>query len=442
MKKSIKILLGILIGQLIIVLFLCGVIWKESKSKFVEQANNNFNYQQESKRNTDKKTQEKLRIQEELREQEGIQAQEESQKQEEGNVTKEVEEGLLPKEKDGIDSINTFVPANTSSPTNTPIPIPAYEEVILSFAGDILLADDASPINAYYSRKKGLSGIFSEDLIQEMRKADVFMLNNEFAFSKRGTKTPDKSYTFRANPDKVQIFQDMGVDIVSVANNHSLDFGVDALLDTFDTLDNADIDYVGGGVNLDRARQVIYKKAGGRVIGYIGVAKTIFADSWIATSERTGILASWNEKIVKESIQEAKENSDYVVVYVHWGVEKSSYPEEYQRDLAKTYIDSGADIVLGCHPHVIQGVEFYKGKPIIYSLGNYWFSSYKRESMFVKVKLKEDGEVQTYVLPCMTGDFYTYMLREKEADKYYKKLEQLSFDVIIDKNGLLQEEVP
>lgn len=430
MKKNIKIVLGVLIGQLIVILFLCGVIWKESKHEFVKQTNNNFNYKEESETDISKKIQQEL------------QTQKEGQKQEELNTSKETEKGLLEKEKDEVGPNHTVVPANTPNPTNTPMPTSVYEEAILGFAGDILLADDASPMNAYYSRGKGLSGIFSEDLIQEMLNADIFMLNNEFAFSKRGKKTPDKSYTFRADPEKVQIFQDMGVDIVSVANNHSLDFGVEALLDTFDTLDKAKIDYVGGGVNLDRAKQVVYKKAGERVIGYIGVAKTIFADSWIATKERAGILASWNEKIVKESIQEAKENSDYVVVYVHWGVEKSSYPEEYQRELAQTYIDSGADIVLGCHPHVIQGIEFYKGKPIIYSLGNYWFSSYKRESMFIKVKLKENGETETYVVPCMTGDFYTYSLQEKEADNYYKKLEELSFDVIIDKNGLLQEKVP
>lgn len=343
----------------------------------------------------------------------------------------------------------TLVPENTSiietleptiEPTMTPKPTVYYEDVSLSFAGDILLADDQRPMITYNNRNKGLSGIFSNDIMKEMNQADIFMLNNEFAFSTRGTKTPNKSYTFRADPKNVAIFQEMGVDIVSLANNHALDYGVDALLDTFDTLDEAGINYVGAGVNLDRAKQVIYKAIGGRTIAYIGVAKTIFADSWVATETRTGMFSCWYADILKETIETAKKRSDYVVVYLHWGEEQSNYPQEYQKEWARDYIDAGADIVLGCHSHVVQGFEYYKGKPIIYSLGNFWFSSYKRESMMINVKILSDGTVETYVVPCMTGDCYTYVLEGEEAQNYYKKLKELSFDVTINEKGQLLDQ--
>lgn len=330
--------------------------------------------------------------------------------------------------------------APTIEPTIEPKPTVYYEDISLSFAGDILLADDQRPMLTYNSRNKGISGIFSNDVIKQMNEADIFMLNNEFAFSTRGLKTPNKSYTFRSDPKNVSIFQEMGVDIVSLANNHALDFGVDALLDTFDTLDEAGINYVGAGVNLERAKQVIYKAVGGRTIAYIGAAKTIFADSWVATDSRTGMFSCWYADLLKETIETAKKQSDYVVVYLHWGVEQSNYPEEYQKEWAREYIDAGADLVLGCHSHVVQGFEYYKGKPIIYSLGNFWFSSYKRESMMINVKILSDGTIETYVVPCMTGDCYTYVLEGEEAQNYYKKLEEFSFGVTINEKGQLLDQ--
>ena len=327
-------------------------------------------------------------------------------------------------------------PEPTEEPAPSPEPSPVAEDITLAFAGDILLADGSVPMNAYYNRDKGLPGIFSEDLIRMMTESDIMMLNNEFSFSERGSAIAGKQYTFRANPSKVDIFRDMGVDVVSLANNHALDYGTDALMDTFDTLDEAGIDYIGAGAELERAKKVIYKEVKGRTIAYVGAAKTIYDASWIATDSRPGMISCWNEEMVKDMIREARENADYVVVYVHWGVEQNEYPEEYQKNWAHMYIDEGADIVLGCHPHVIQGMEIYNGKPIVYSLGNYWFSSYKRESMLIKVIFRGDGRADTILVPCMTGDCYTYNIDDaQEKEKYFNKMKKLSFGVDIMDNG-------
>ena len=85
---------------------------------------------------------------------------------------------------------------------------------------------------------------------------------------------------------------------------------------------------------------------------------------WYATEDRPGMVGTYDPAQLLESIKEASDNSDYVVVYVHWGVERNNYPEKYQKSFAKAYIDAGADIVIGCHPHVMQGIEIYKGKKI------------------------------------------------------------------------------
>lgn len=337
-------------------------------------------------------------------------------------------------------SAATLEPSATSAPKPvvTVSPTAEPEKVTLAFAGDILLADDAMPMKTYRQRGKGISGIFSDELIKEMREADIMMLNNEFAFSKRGKAAADKSYTFRAKPEDVSIFNDMGVDIVSLANNHALDFGTDALLDTFDTLKEAGIDYGGAGADYERASEIIYKKVGDKTISYVMAAKTIFAADWVATKSRPGMISCWDEALMKERIKTAGDNSDYTVVFVHWGVEQSESPEQYQRDWARMYVDAGADIVLGCHSHVIQGIEYYKGKPVVYSLGNFWFSSYKRESMMIKVEIDAQGNAETWLVPCMTGNFKTEIL-EKPSDRkqYFNKVRKLSKSTRIGEDGKL-----
>ena len=117
---------------------------------------------------------------------------------------------------------------------------PASEPVTLVFTGDVLLSDYV--LNNYNS--KGIAGVVSPDVLTELTQADLTVINNEFPFSTRGTKAPDKQFTFRVDPSYVSVLTDMGVDIAGLANNHVLDYGSDALLDTFETLDNAGIDYI------------------------------------------------------------------------------------------------------------------------------------------------------------------------------------------------------
>jgi len=338
---------------------------------------------------------------------------------------------------------------DTATVTETPITKPATPEdtnqavtepIVLTFAGDINLDEASKPVSRYDSQNKGILGGISKELVEEMNAADLMMLNNEFSYSTRGAKTPNKSYTFRANPSRVSILGEMGVDIVSLANNHALDYGQDALADTFDTLENAGIDYVGAGENLDRAKAPVYKTVGDKTIAFVAASRVVFAMDWYATDTQPGMVGTYDPTIILESIKEAEANSDFVVVYVHWGVERNNYPEQFQRTLATQYIDAGADAVIGCHPHVMQGFEYYKGKPIAYSLGNYWFNSKNIESGLLKLYLGPDDTLKMQILPVMSKDIYTYLLT-KEADKtnYFDFMEGLSYDVTIDKDGYVAE---
>lgn len=327
------------------------------------------------------------------------------------------------------------------TPEPSPAEPPTQEEpIVLSFSGDVNLDEDSKPVTRYDREDKGILGGISQDLVDEMNNADVFMLNNEFAYSTRGSEIIEKSYTFRAHPKRVNILKEMGVDIVSLANNHALDFGREALDDTFSTLEEAGIDYVGAGVNMDRAKAPIYYTIGDTKIAYIAASHVIYAMDWYATDERSGMVGTYDPALILTSIEEASKNSDFVIIYVHWGKERVHEPVEYQKNLARIYIDAGADAVIGCHPHVMQGIEFYKGKPIAYSLGNYWFNASTRESGLLKIYLNPDGTTDVQLLPVMNKDMYTYLIIEEgERNKYFKFMEDISFDVEFDEEGYVIE---
>lgn len=370
--------------------------------------------------------------------------------------TKQINENNLTQEEtDDTDVSVTVTPSGTVSsedsqeeglsPAVTSVtPTPAItsqivtEPIVLGFAGDVNFDENSYPALKYDSEDKGILGCLSKELVTEMNAMDIMMLNNEFSYSARGTKTPDKSYTFRADPSRVDILKEMGVDIVSLANNHALDYGPDALVDTFDTLDSAGIDYVGAGENLDRAKAPTYYTVGDKKIAFLSASRVVFAMDWYATDTQLGMIGTYDPTLILESVKEAKANSDYVVIFVHWGVERENYPVDYQRTLAQQYIDAGADTVIGCHPHVMQGFEYYKGKPIAYSLGNYIFTRKTGNSGLLKLYLDPDGTVRMQLRPAAYKDTFTYMITEETEKKdYFDFMKEISYNVNIDADGFI-----
>ena len=233
------------------------------------------------------------------------------------------------------------------------------EEVTLIFAGDIYLSSYV--LNNYNS--SGIYGVVSEPLLTEMQQGDITIANQEFPFSLGGTKAPDKQFNFRVDPMYTKIFSEMGIDLVGLANNHALDYGTEALTDTFTALKTAGIAYVGAGDDLAHAMQPSIIQAGQRSFGFLAASRIIPEISWNVENQQPGMLCTYDSALLCQAIQETKQQCDFLTVYVHWGIEKSSMPEEYQKQLAYQYIDAGADLVIGSHPHVLQGIEYYNGKP-------------------------------------------------------------------------------
>lgn len=314
------------------------------------------------------------------------------------------------------------------------------QTIVLDFAGDINFNEGSYPTARYDSKKKGILGGLSSDLVKEMKSADIMMLNNEFAYSTRGKKAANKSYTFRAKPSRVNLLKEMGVDIVSLANNHALDYGRYALADTFKTLDQAGINYIGAGRNMNRAKSPVYYTVGNKKIAYVAASRVVYSGDWYATNTKSGMIGTYDPALFIKSIRKAAKNSDYVVAFLHWGVERKSHPESYQRALARKYIDAGADLVVGCHPHVLQGFEYYKGKPIAYSLGNFWFNNAYQNTGLLKLYLNKDGKTKLQILPAKAQNAYTYLMKDTLSKKqYWKTMQNISYGITIDKNGFIKE---
>ncbi|MBR2185818.1 MAG: CapA family protein [Lachnospiraceae bacterium] len=285
--------------------------------------------------------------------------------------------------------------------------------VVIDFAGDINFDDRYAIMNSLRSRGGEISSSIDPVLIKRSNDADIFMINNEFPYSSRGTPLPNKKFTFRARPETVRYMKDLGADIVSLANNHAFDHGEDALLDTFDTLDGAGIPYVGAGHDLKEAMRPVYFIAGGMKIAFVSatqIERSLPPDTREATDDSPGVLRTLEPEKFLTVIGNAKENSDFVIVYVHWGSENTNVYEAAQTELAKAYVDAGADLIIGDHPHVLQGITYIDDVPVFYSLGNYWFSSKTLDTCLVEAVIRDKRLESLQFIPCLQKGCYTHAL--------------------------------
>lgn len=328
-------------------------------------------------------------------------------------------------------------------PESTPESKNPYDFTIC-FAGDVNLDDERELMQFLDTRENGLADCISDELLTHMNTVDIMCLNNEFTYSLRGEKTAGKLYHFRANPKRVELLQEMGVDIVKLANNHVYDYGREAMEDTMDTLSDAGIAYIGAGHNLEEAMKPVYVELDGKTVAFVAASRAEKnRKTPQATEDSPGILLCYETELFLETIAEADANADFVIAYVHWGTEYSYDLEEEQLTTGKEYLDAGADAVIGAHAHYIQGMEYYDGKPIVYGLGNYWFNGKERDSMLVDLHFfgdDEDGTMEVKVIPAKQADFCTTDVPEtEERERIFSFLEGISVNVEIDEDGLVTE---
>ena len=309
--------------------------------------------------------------------------------------------------------------------------------ITIDLVGDINLADDWYTMEAA-TQKGGVSDCISENAQSELAAADISVVNNEFVYEDGETPLAGKTYTFGAATENVKLLKIFSADLVTLANNHVYDYGEEGLISTLDTLDGAEIPYVGAGRNLEEASAIKYFVVKGRKIAFVSATEIEKFAKYTkeATENSPGVIKTIDTSLFCSVIAEAKANADYVVACVHWGIEGKNDFESEQRRMAEDYVKAGADVVIGGHPHRLQGVEFIEDTPVAYSLGNFWFSTGTIYTTIAQIRIDESGELSLYMIPCIQQNLTTSILTEDaEIDDFYKYVADVSYGVGIDADG-------
>lgn len=315
---------------------------------------------------------------------------------------------------------------------------PASEDkarVKLAFVGDVMFASKVEDLlvkNGYDYPYKYVKSYLD--------KADLTIVNLETPITTRGT-AQTKEYVYRSSPLALPELKRAGVDLVNLANNHSMDYGQDGLLDTLGHLDDQQLRRVGAGRNAQEAykHEIIEHK--GIKVAFLGFSRVLPDTSWMATAQKPGLAATYSSKLALDAITKARSEADLVVVIAHWGEERNPRPVKVQTDLAHEYIDHGADLIVASHPHVLQGFEQYKGKWIAYSLGNFIFTTNENpdtwESLILEASCAKDRSCDLNLVPILTKWAQPIRMIDDQAQKLFEKLTKNSVNARIDTKGVI-----
>ncbi|RRF95951.1 MAG: CapA family protein [Lachnospiraceae bacterium] len=317
------------------------------------------------------------------------------------------------------------------------------------FSGDLTLAEHTATTVLMDKNPNLLSQCFDQSLMDTMRSADFFTVNNEFCYGTKNIGKPisGKTFTFRADPKRAKLLNRIGVDLVSLANNHVYDYGKDAFLYTLSTLKKDKVPYVGAGKNLTEAKRAYYVTADGRTVAILAgtqiersanYTKAVAADS-------PGVLKCLNPTEYVRAIRTAKKYADTVFVICHWGTEGTHQYGDDQTKLAKKFIKEGADAVIGGHTHTLQAVEYVDSAPVFYSLGNFFFSTTMKQPKgydtgLAKITVKRNGKISAEFIPCRFSGGKTSKLKSGSA-KYRRVISDMnswSQTAVIQKNGMIK----
>lgn len=265
----------------------------------------------------------------------------------------------------------------------------SYKEsnnVNILFVGDIMLG-------------RNVEGNPFEFVNKLISSSDISFGNLEYSITDSNSPA-DKKYlkekktiNLKSDCDVSKELKGAGFDVLSLANNHMMDFGERGLKDTMACLDNLDIYYAGAGTNISNAKKPVIVKVNNLKIGFLSYT-SVSPKGAYAKSNRSGVLGIGDN--TEDNIRNVKNQTDFLVVYTHWGNEFEMSPDDIQKERGRKMIDAGADIVIGNHPHVVQPFEKYNNKYIFYSLGNFVFDQeheVTKSSMAIRVFLDKNAKV-------------------------------------------------
>lgn len=297
-------------------------------------------------------------------------------------------------------------------------------QLVMLAVGDIMLDRDVKREGL----REGWEHIFKE-VAPRINQADLAFANLESPIGAKGHFIN----MFQAPPEAMKGLAYAGFDVVSLANNHTLDYHHEGMFETMRLLEENEIDWVGAGNNIHEARAPLIKEINGVKVGFLAYTEMWFVHarepiSWEGTAKEPGVAPARLEIIV-EDVNELKNTVDCVVVSIHWGKEYTHDPTPEQKLLARATVDAGADLVLGHHPHVLQGIEFYKEGVIAYSLGNFVFDinlPKTWETMMLEFTLTSRGPMDLNIIPAYIFGVQPRILQGSHKHALYQQIRNLS----------------
>ncbi len=294
-------------------------------------------------------------------------------------------------------------------------------------AGDIMLNRDVEKVGL----QKGWEYIF-EEVAPLIRQADLAFANLESPIGDKGHFIN----MFQAPPEAVEGLAYAGFDLVSLANNHTLDYHHAGMFETMRLLAEYGIDWVGAGKDINEARAPLIKEVNGVRAGFLAYTEMWFVHarepiSWQGTEDEPGVAPAELE-LITEDIALLRDLADCVIVTFHWGKEYTHELTAEQKRLARAAIAAGADLVLGHHPHVLQGIEFYKEGVIAYSLGNFVFDlnlPKTWETMVLEFTVSSKGVLDMKVMPAYIFGVQPRILEGRHRDSVYSHIRNLSLQI-------------
>lgn len=334
------------------------------------------------------------------------------------------EETTEPKKDDSSTDNTDDTSKESQEETTTPEPTAEPVSITVSMVGDCTLGtdvnfDQSTSFDAFYQMKND-PGYFFQNVKDIFTADDLTVANMEGTLTTSNDRQ-QKTFAFKGDPSYTEILTRGGVEATNLANNHSHDYGDQSYEDTIQYLEAAGITTFG----YDRTAVMDVK---GIKVGLIGIYEL-----------KDGL---GRQQQVIDTIQEVKDQgAQVIIVSFHWGTEKSNVPDDIQKTLAHLAIDQGADLVVGHHPHVLQGIEKYQGKNIVYSLGNFCFGGNKNPSdkdtmIFQQTFTVENGELVeddvTNIIPCSLSsesgynNYQPMVLEGSEKERILQKIEEFS----------------
>lgn len=343
----------------------------------------------------------------------------------EKTASQEQQEATTEPKKDDSSTDNTDDTSKDSQEeTTTPEPTAESVSITVSMVGDCTLGtdvnfDQSTSFDAFYQMKND-PGYFFQNVKDIFTADDLTVANMEGTLTTSNDRQ-QKTFAFKGDPSYTEILTRGGVEATNLANNHSHDYGDQSYEDTIQYLEAAGITTFG----YDRTAVMDVK---GIKVGLIGIYEL-----------KDGL---GRQQQVIDTIQEVKDQgAQVIIVSFHWGTEKSNVPDDIQKTLAHLAVDQGADLVVGHHPHVLQGIEKYQGKNIVYSLGNFCFGGNKNPSdkdtmIFQQTFTVENGELVeddvTNIIPCSLSsesgynNYQPMVLEGSEKERVLQKIEEFS----------------